>query len=671
MSQKENILLTSNLEAFDVDFSKLTTDAFNEAYEVLLNQAQEEFDVALKLKNPTYQDLFKNGASEKLMALHHLLGSMNSLVENEEFRKIEEKYSGILTFKFTEWSLNSKMFKKVENFTKTKEYASLSELRQKMIQKTLKDLKSSGVNLPAKEKKHLAKLNQKIAKLAQKFQNNITDAQDQLSFVVGSKELKGLSDRSLNNANEIAKSMELKDGKYFVDQPSGLIDDIMAHSENEAIRKKIYLKRRTLASKGKYDNSNLIDQIYKLKQEVASLLGYKDYAHMALEEQMAKTPDAALQFLEKLGNIALPYAKKEAEFVSQFGQKLLNRKIEWWDHEYVANTIMKTSFQIDPESVRLYFPVDKVVNGLFELCKSMFDVDFVEVKDKKTWHSDVRYFDVYEAGNHIGGIFMDIYKRPGKTPGAWLDPLCTYENNDLEKVKPVALLVCNAPKDSGQASTFELEEVVTLFHEMGHGLHHLLSKVEEEFYSGFNNVEQDAVEIPSQLMENFVYEKDVLKKLTSHIKTGESIPDELIEKIIKSKKFMGASMIVNMVRFSEMDMRLYMQKEKHPFDVELEAMLKWKISENLDKDRRRMAVFSHIFGGGYAAGYYSYQWAEVYAADGYKYMTSGTEAQRKERIKKYKEEILYTGGKQSMKDNYALFKPSEVDLKHLINNYID
>lgn len=386
---------------------------------------------------------------------------------------------------------------------------------------------------------------------------------------------------------------------------------------------------------------------------------------------MAKTPEAALEFLEKLGNIALPYARKEAEFVGEFGKKLLNRKVEWWDHEYVTNTIMKTRFEIDPEEVRLYFPVDKVISGLFDLCKSMFDVEFVEDKTKNTWHSDVRYFNVYEAGEHIGGIFMDIYKRPGKTPGARLDPLSTYENNDLAKTKPVALLVCNAPKDSGQESTFELDEVITLFHEMGHGLHHLLSKVEEEFYSGFNNVEHDAVEIPSQLMENFVYEKNVLKKITAHTKTGDAIPDELIEKIIKSKKFLGATMIINMVRFSEMDMRLYMQKEKHPFEIELEAMLKWKITENLDKERRRMPVFSHIFGGGYAAGYYSYQWAEVYAADGYKYMTSGTQEQRNERVKKYKEEILYTGGKNSMKDNYALFKPGEVDLKHLLNNYID
>lgn len=668
---EQNILLNSNLHAFDVDYSQLTLNSFNEAYEVLLQKAQEEFDAVLKKKNVTYKDLFSDGAAEDLMALHHLLGSLNTLIENEEYRELEEKYSGILAFKFTEWSLNSKMFKKIEGFSKTPEYTGLSDLRKKMIQKTLKDLKSSGVNLPPKEKKNLAKINQKLAKLGQKFQNNITDAQDQLSFVIGKKELKGLSERAINNVKELSKKMEMKEGRYFIDESSGLTDDIMAFGENEALRKKIYLKRRGLATNGKYNNTKLIDQIYKLKQEVAALLGYKDYAHMALEENMAKTPDEALEFLNKLGTTALPYAKKEAEFVREYGQKLLNKKIDWWDHEYVSNNIRKNSFQLDPEELRQYFPVDKVMAGLFDICKSMFDVEFIQSKGKKTWHEDVMYFDVFESGQLIGGIFMDIYKRPGKTPGAWLDPLCTYENNDLSKTKPIALLVCNAPKDEGQVSTFELDEVVTLFHEMGHGLHHLLSKVEEEFYSGFNNVEHDAVEIPSQLMEGFVYEKDVLKKITSHVKTNEIIPDDLIEKIIKSKKFLGASMIVNMVRFSEMDMRLYMQNTKHPYELENEAMMKWKISDNFDKDRRRMAVFSHIFGGGYAAGYYAYQWAEVYAADGFNYLTSGTEEEKKERLRKYKEEILYTGGRQSMKDNYALFKPTEVDLKHLINNYID
>lgn len=667
---ENNILLTENVSAFDLDFSKLTPWLFSSAYDVLLSKAQEEFNEKLKNKNPTYRDLSKQDSQERLLAVHHLLGSLNTLVENEEYRKIEEKYTAVLSKKLTEWSLNSKMFKKIEKFTKTKEYSQLSDIRQKMIQKILKDLKVNGVNLPAKQKKELAKLNQKLAKLGQKFQNNITDAQESLSFLVKEKDLKGLSERAINNAKELSKKMEVPEGKIYIDEPSGLINDIMENGENSSLRKKIYLKRRVLCTKGKYDNTKLIDQIYKLKQEIATILGYQDYAHMTLEENMAKTPLEALEFLNKLGNKALPYAQKENQFVREEGKKILKREMEWWDFDFVVNHIMKSNFKLDSEEIRLYFPVDNVINGLFDICKSMFDVTFVENKTKKTWHEEVKYFDVYESGNYIGGIFMDIYKRQGKTPGAWLDPLCTYENNDLKQTKSVALLVCNAPKDEGQESTFELEEVITLFHEMGHGLHHLLSKVEEEFYSGFNNVEHDAIEIPSQLMENFVYERSVLKQITSHIKTGSQIPDELIDKIIKSRKFLGASTIVGYVRFSEMDMMLYLQKEQHPYEIEKQMMEKWKLNNAYDVNRLRMPIFSHIFAGGYAAGYYAYQWAEIFAADGFNYLISGNEEDRKERVRKYKEEILYTGGSKSMKDNYVLFKPTEVEIQHLVNSYI-
>ena len=667
----KNILLNSNLAAFDVDFSVLTPKMFSTAYESLIKEADEEFKSTLKIKKPTYKDLFHQEKYEKLMELHHLLGSLNTLNENEELRDIEEKYTAILSLKISEWSLNSRMYNKTVKFTKSKEFKNLSEIRQKMIQKILKDLKESGIDLPQKEKKKLAKLNQKLAILGQKFQNNITDAQENLSFIVNQKELNGLSERAINNAKEIAKKMELPEGKFYIDEPSGLIDDVMSNSHNQSIRKKIYMKRRELCTKGKYNNTILIDKIYKLKQEIAEMLGYKDYAHMTLEESMAKTPTAALEFLDKLGNIALPYARKEYEVVKEEGQKLLKRKMEWWDSEYVANHMLKTQFKLDSEIIRLYFPVDKVVLGLFDICQTMFGVTFVENKNKNVWHEDVKFYDVFENGVHIGGIFMDLYKRNGKTPGAWLDPLCSYEKNDLKQTKPIAMLVCNAPKDEGQASTFELEEVVTLFHEMGHGLHHLLSKVEEEFYSGFNNVEHDAIEIPSQLMENLVYEYDVLKKISAHVKTGEKIPDEMIQKIINGKKFLGAHMVINMVRYSEMDMRLYMQKERHPYDLELEAMNRWKISEDFDPLRRRMPIFSHIFGGGYAAGYYAYQWAEVYAADGFAYLNSSIQEEKEERIKKYKEEVLYGGGEKSMSENYARFKPTQVDLKHLLNNYID
>lgn len=625
----ENILLTSDVATFDIDFSKLTPQMFIEAFDILLSEADKEFSAKVKAKKLTYKELSEDVARERLMAVTHVLGNLNALIDNEEYRDIEEKYTGIISVKMTEWALSSKMYKKIQLFSMTKEYQGLSDLRKKMIQKILKDLRTGGVDLPSKDKKVLAKINRKTSQLVQKFQNNITDAQDSIAFIVKEKDLKGLPERSLNNAKEIAKQKNLPEGKFYIDEPSGLVDDAFTYSKSEALRKKIYLKRRELCTTGKFNNTKLIDKIYKLKNEVAHMLGYQDFAHMMLEDNMAKTPSTTLDFINKLGNIALPHAKKETELIREEAKKILGREMNWWDGGFVVDKITKEKFDIDPEEVRLYFPVDKVMNGLFELCKSLFDVSFVENKNKHTWHPDAKYYDVFEGDNHIGGLFMDIYKRAGKTPGAWLDPVCAYENNDIRSRKPVAVLVCNAPQDAGQTSTFEMYEVVTLFHEMGHALHHLLCKVEEEFFSGLHQVEHDAVEIPSQLMENFVYEREVLKKLTSHVKTGEQLPDELIEKIIKNRKFLGASEILNMVRYSEMDMRLYMQNEAHPYEIEAKILKKWKVNDNYDKKRGRMAVFSHIFGGGYSAGYYAYQWAEVYAADGYKYLASGSEEDRK------------------------------------------
>jgi len=668
---KKNLLLEKNIETFDVNFRELTPIMFSEAFDYLIDKFEKEFKETIKLINPTYKDLFCSETYDRLIGVFHLMGSMNTLIENEELRKVEEKYSAIFSIKATEWSLNKDMFDKTVEFTKTEEYSELSDLRKKMIQKNIKDLKEGGIDLPLKQKKKLAKLNEKLSVLSQKFQNNITDAQENLSFVVGKSALKGLSSRSLKNIEELSKEMEMSDGKYYIDEPSGLISDIMQNSKNEKIRKKIYLRRRALCTNGKYDNSKLIHKIYILKQEIAEILGYKNYAVMSLEDEMAKEPEKALEFLDNLGAIALPYAKEESKRFLDFGKNILNKNVDWWDYEYIENQILKSDYKIDQEELRLFFPANKVIDGLFTLCKELFDVSFKENKEKNTWHEDVKYFDVFEGEKHIGGIFMDLFKRSGKTPGAWLDPICSYEDNNLRKTKPIALLVCNVAKDIGQVPTFELEEIVTLFHEMGHGLHHLLSKVEEEFFSGFNNVQHDAVEIPSQLMENFVYDAKVLKQLSEHIKTKEIITDELIEKINKSRKFLGSNMIVKMVRYSEMDMKLYMQKDLHPYEIEMESIEKWKISDHQDPSHRRMDVFSHIFGGGYAAGYYAYQWAEVYAADGYNYIVSGSDQERLDRIKKYKEEILYTGGKRSMKENYELFKPSEVDLNHLINNYLE
>lgn len=667
-----NQFLSESIEIFDIDFNQLDSIKINEAYEQLLVKATNDFNAGLSKSHSSFEDFFSDKNLDKLMALHGLVGSLNSLISNDELRDLEEKFSPILSQKLAEWSLNKVMFDKICDFSKTKSFDLLPDIRKKMITKIIKDLTDSGIALSEDKKSQLINLKSKLSTLVQKFQNNITDAQASFSIKVKLSELTGLPARSIDTIKGLNPELNIFKDYFYINESSGLLSDVMIYSDNPKIRKKIYDKRKCLCTKGKYSNIDLIDKIYKIKQDIAAILGYSNYAEMVLEDNMAKNSSNVLDFLEEVGGKAYIQAKQEANYILQEGNKILNRPVEWWDHEYICNKILKSTYSVDTETVRSYLPVDHVLSKLFELCDKYFNLSFVLDPTKSVWNEDVKYYDVFENNVHIGGIFFDLYKREGKSPGAWLNPISSYENNTIKSQKPYCLLVCNTPKSSNSISTFDLNEVITLFHEMGHAVHHLLSKVSEEYYSGFNNVEHDGVEIPSQLFENLVYNQDILKFISKNINDGTSLPENIINNIVESRKFLGATSIINMVKFSEMDMKLYTQNIAHPFDLEIEAMKKWQLVDNTDFDRKRMASFGHIFGGGYSAGYYSYQWAEVYAIDGYQHIieNGAFSPETIDRFKKYKENILYTGGEFGMKNNYLAFRGSDPKVENYINFYL-
>lgn len=667
-----NQFLSKKIKSYDIDFTSFSYEDINEAYEILISKSQDEFNQKLNSELTEFSHFFGESSSDLLLSLHGFVSSMNSLMEDNKLRAIEEHYSPVISQKFTEWSLSENIYNKLLRFSTSDNFNNLPTIRKKMVNKILKDLSDSGVNLPKDKKDELATLKSKLVSEVIKFQNNITDAQSELNLTFNINDLGGLSERSLNLIHELSKEKNLPVGTVFLDEPSGTLGDAIKNCDNENVRKTIYMLKRNICHGGKYDNSKIIDSIYKTKQDIANILGYKNHAEMTLVDNMAKTPDNALRFITEIGNLCLPYAKNESSDLRKFCFEKFGKKMQWWDQEFISKKYLSENYNLDSEAIRKYFPTNAVMCGLFKTIEGFFDVRFVENKNKSTWHKDVVYYDVYESDNHIGGLFVDLFKRSGKSPGAWLNPICSYEDNDLSVSKPYALLVCNVNKDVSGNSTLEIDDIITLFHEMGHALHHLLSKVPEEYYSGFNNVEHDAVEIPSQLFENFVYLPSILKELSTHIETSERIPEFMIDSIIRSKKFLGASSIIGMVRFSQMDLKLYNQIGEHPYFFESEATEQWKIIEDYDKDRKRMPLFSHIFGGGYSAGYYSYQWAEVYAADGYNYLIEhqfGTQ-EFQNRINKYKEHILYTGGLDSMIINYQKFKGSEPDKSHYLNLYI-
>lgn len=663
-----NELLNPKIKNLDANYEKLTPEMFESALEETFQKRSAETEKKRKFKNVTYKDLNDSEIEKQFDYIFNLLQTLNSLQENPKLREIEDKYSE-KNIEFRMKCLFDKaLFKQLERFINSDEFQGLNDIRKKMLNKCLSDWRKSGIDLSKAKQKRFAKIRQQQSKLQNKFSNNITDADKNMFLIVSEKTLRGLPERALLNAKKLSQEKGVPAGKLYIDEVSGLFADVMENVRNEGVRKRIYNLRKNKCLKGKFSNVKLIDQIYKDSFEIANILGYKTAAHNVLEDNMAATPERVAEFISFLGNEAAPFAKKEVKELYDFGQKVLKRPMQVWDNIYVANKMEQKVANLNQEELKKYFPVDHVIKGLFEFCKDKFDVSFKKI-DKKMWHKDVIVYEVYEGESLTGTLVMDLYRREGKSDGAWLSPISTYCNNDLEKNLPCALLVCNVSKDQG-VPTFKFDDVITLFHEMGHGLHLLLSKVSEDYYSGFNNVQFDAIEFPSQLLESFVYNTDVLKSISKNIENNKTLSNSLIAKIQKNKKFMGANSIMRTLIYSDIDQKLYTQNVKHPFEVEKEVRENWLINENSDLENYMTKTFRHIFGG-YCSNYYVYQWAEVMAADAYNYLTENvSEKEVQERFTRYKQTVLYTGGEQSMNNNYHDFAKREPQVKALVNQYI-
>ena len=420
------------------------------------------------------------------------------------------------------------------------------------------------------------------------------------------------------------------------------------------------------------DNRPVLAEIIKLRQEHATLLGYANHAEYQLEENMAKRPDTALDFSLDLARRSLPQAKREMAEMLEFGSNLLKRIPEFHDIGFVSEKMREAKFSVNSEALRQYFPVEKVVGGLFELIETLYGLRFVRNLTTSAWHEDVRVYDVMDVASNVlkGTLYLDLFKRKHKNSGAWMSPVQSRHDGGSQARLPVTYIVCNAPKDVGQVATFDFDEVVTLFHEMGHGLHNLLTEVPEEYFSGLNQVEHDAVELPSQFMENFCWDYEILKKLTQHVVTGESLPVAEFVNLKASKLFMAANSLLAGARYSILDMMVYSNPDKDPFELETQVLNSLKARER-DPRATILPSFSHIFVGGYSAGYYAYQWAEMLSADAFAALKgegSSFEAQRKA-ANLFRKHVLATGGVQGMDKNFKEFRGREPDLSHMLREY--
>lgn len=662
-----NQLLIENLIKNDIDFKKIEAKHFIVAFESLIPQVKKEFEQELEF-DLTYENLFEKSFKFKhLQVVLSYLNHLNGVVQNEELRDIYGTYVPQIKSIFQEIFLDKRVYDKVVAFKETLEYKNLSDIRKKIVNEEILNYELNGIHLPEDKKERMKCIAYRMTQLCEKFENNIMDVQNTFEMVLSLEQLKGVKQRSLSNLEP------REDGKFLVTEASGIYSDILTYCEIEETRKLVYEQQLSLGVKDNYENTPILKEILELRKEKSLILGYDNYSSFSLVQSMLKKPQEVLSFIEKLSEKCLLQARQENKDVAHFGKLMLGRDMNFHDRSYVIENMKNSLYLVDSEEIRKYFPVQKVLDGIFSLIEEMYDISFVKNTEKSVWHEDVFVFNVLDKNNKdIGLLYLDLYKRKNKEDGAWMLAKESNIDTEFEQQKSITYLVLNIAKNKNEESTIEFDDMITLFHEIGHGLHNILSEVKEEYFSGLSNVEHDAIELPSQFMENFVWDYEVLKKISSHIESGEKLPRDMFDKIHKSQFFMSANNMLRQCIFSYIDMYIH-TKEVDAIAFEQKLYNDWNPGF-FDSRFKLLPNFSHIFSGGYAAGYYSYKWSEVLSADAFSALkeSGSSYVQQKEMVNKFRDIILARGGTRDMLDNFIEFRGREPDVKYLLlDNGID
>ena len=612
-------------------------------------------------------------AGEKLSRAWGIVGHLHSVNDVPEWR---EAYNGMLpevSGFFAELGQNLALFAKYKTLRESPEYATLSPARRRIIDNDVRDFRLAGAELPEAQKPRFKKIQEQLSALAAKFSENVLDATNaHAEWVTNEADLSGIPADAKTTARAAAEKDSKPGWKFTLHAPAYV--PVLQYADNRDLRARMYRASATRASefgKPEWDNTPLINKLLALHAEEAKMLGYANYAEISLVPKMAQSPAQVAAFLRDLGAKARPFAEKDVVELRAFAKTELNlAQLEAWDMAYASEKLRQARYAFSDEEVKQYFPEPKVLAGLFRVIESIFSVK-LEADSAPVWHPTVRFFRIVRNGELVGQFYLDLYARETKRGGAWMDEAITRRRITHEGKTgiqtPVAYLNCNFPAPvNGKPATFSHDDVITLFHECGHGLHHLLTRVEELPVSGIHGVEWDAVELPSQFMENFCWEWDVLQGMTAHAETGATLPRALFDKMIAAKNFQSGMQTMRQIEFGLFDLLVY--GDFVPDGAKTFMQL-------LSEVRREVAVvtppewnrfpqsFSHIFGGGYAAGYYSYKWAEVLSADAYEAFeeaskTSGTtlDAATGER---YLREILSVGGSRPAIESFKAFRGRE------------
>ncbi|EPA0532688.1 oligopeptidase A [Vibrio alginolyticus] len=662
-------------------FSQIKPEHIKPAVEQAIADCRAKIDEVLQDNaHPTWDSVIApiEEADDRLSRIWSPVGHMNSVVNSEELREAYESCLPILSEYGTWVGQHKGLYEAYKTIKASEEFATLTRAQQKTITDALRDFELSGIGLPSDEQHRYGEISKRMSELSSKFSNNVLDAtMGWTKHITDEKDLAGMPESALAAAKAAAEAKELDGYLITLDIPSYL--PVMTYCDNQELRKEVYEAYVTRASDrgpnaGKWDNSEIITEQLKLRHEISRMLGFNTYSEKSLATKMAETPDQVLGFLNDLATRAKPQGEREVEELRQFAKSEFGvEELNVWDIAYYSEKQKQHLFQISDEELRPYFPESKVVSGLFEVLNRVFGMTVKEREGVDTWHESVRFFDIFDAeGTLRGSFYLDLYAREHKRGGAWMDD-CRGRRITLsgELQAPVAYLTCNFNRPVGdKPALFTHDEVVTLFHEFGHGIHHMLTQVDTGAVSGINGVPWDAVELPSQFLENWCWEEDALAFISGHYETGEPLPKAMLDKMLAAKNFQSAMGILRQLEFGLFDFTLHTE-----YDPEVGA----RVLETLAKVKEKVAVvpavewarfshsFGHIFAGGYSAGYYSYLWAEVLSSDAYsRFEEEGIF--NKETGLSFLNNILEMGGSEEPMELFKRFRGREPQIDALLRH---
>ena len=673
--------MSNPLLDFDVlpRFSQIRPSHVEPTIDTLLKQNREQVKRLLNtVKQPDWHNFVEplEEMEYRLSRAWSPVSHLNSVMNSEELRAAYNACLPKLSDYATEMGQNEALFQAWQAVEGNS--AGLDPAQRKLLENTLRDFRLSGVDLPVDQKQRFGEIASRLSEITARFEENLLDATNAWSKqITDEKELAGMPATALDLARQTARDRGMDGWLLTLEYPSYM--PVVTYADNRELRRELYEAFATRASDqgpdaGRFDNSAIMDEMLALRHEMAGLLGYTNYAELSLATKMARSTDEVMDFLHDLAGRARKQGERELEELRAYAREHHGvSELEAWDMAYYSEKLRQHRYSISQEALKPWFPETRVIPGMFEVIGRVFGVQIRESSRKvDTWHPDVRFYEIRDRGGELlGEFYFDLYARPNKRGGAWMaDAISRVKTRDIEQI-PVAYMTCNfTPPVGGKPALLTHDEVQTLFHEFGHGLHHMLTRVDYPSISGISGVAWDAVELPSQFMENWCWEKQALALFSGHFETGEPLPDALYERMLAARNFQSAMQLLRQLEFALFDFRIHMEYDPAQGGRIYEILneVREEVSVVLPPAWNRFAHgFSHIFGGGYAAGYYSYKWAEVLSADAFSLFEE--EGVFNEEIgMAFRRNILEKGGSEDAMDLFVAFRGREPSIEALLRH---